>query len=110
MSSFIRTCILTAMVSSSLACDEGFNADSSELRASDPTRGSGSLRVIDDPYDLMIVDGLELQAVIDPATTPKDISTGVIEGEAIILIVGPLGDQLKVKLKILVLPAGPVAE
>ena len=68
------------------------------------------MRVLDDPHQMLLVEGLELQAVIDPAIMPKDVSTGVIEGEAMVMIVGPFGDQLKVKLKITVLPAGPTAE
>lgn len=105
MSSFIRTCILIAMASASLACDEGSNFDSTELRASDPTGGSsGRLRVLEDPHQLLIVDGLELHAVIDPATTPQDRSTGVFEAEATLVVEGPLGDPLKVKLKVTVLP------
>lgn len=102
MPSFIRTCILITVFSASLACDEGSNFDSTELRASDSV--GGHVRVLEDPHELLIVDGLELHAVIDPATTPQDISTGVIEAEATVIVEGRLGDPLKVKLKITVLP------
>lgn len=127
MSSFIRTCILTVMVSSSLACDEGSNFESSELRSCDlKAESSGSLRVLDDPHQILIVDGLELQAVIDPATTPMDVSTGVIQAQATIMLLSPLGDSLgeplggplgdplgeplKVQVKVVVLPYSLTAE
>lgn len=114
MSSFFRSCSLAVLVSSSLfACDpESSDAAPIETRAGDPTGtpSEGSLRVLDDPHDLVYVEGLELQVLVDPASAPKDISTGVIESEAMVLVDGPFGSPLKLKLKIVVLPAGPTAE
>lgn len=107
-----RLCVLVAMLASSLACDSDpdptleLEMIEAEL---EPEPSGWWLRVVEDRYDLVFADDLELQIVIDPATLPKDIA-GVGEGMAMVEIGGPSGQALKVKLKITVLPAGPPAE
>ncbi|MFV8755837.1 hypothetical protein ACNOYE_35240 [Nannocystaceae bacterium ST9] len=106
------------MFSSTLACDSeldpSFAADEIEVERSTSTGGSTGnpgwwLRVIEDEYELVTAEDLELQIVIDPATIPKDIA-GVGEAQAMVMVDGPIGSALKIKLKIIVVPAGPPAE
>lgn len=114
MSSLFRTCILAVMASSSLiACDDQSpDTDLTELRASGTscTGGPSILRELDDPHDLIFVEDSAVQVLVDPLSAPMDISTGVIEGEATVIVDGPYGSPLKIKLKLVVLPAAPPAE
>jgi hypothetical protein len=113
MPSFLRTRIFAVLLSSlPLACDsDASEPELDELRA-DATGATNTitLRELDDPADFIYVEGLTLQVLVDPASAPKDINTGVIEGEAMVMVDGPYGQPLKLKLKIVVLPAGPTAE
>jgi hypothetical protein len=109
----IHSCVLAAMLTSSLACSDGdldpaIEPDMIEAEL-EPESSGWWMRVREDPNDMVFVDDLELNIVIDPATLPKDIA-GVGEGLAVVEIGGPYGDALKVKLKVIFLPAGPPAE
>jgi hypothetical protein len=112
MPSFLRTRIFAALLSTlTLACDpDASEPELDELRADATGAASVSIRELDDPADLIYVEGLTLQVLVDPLSAPKDINTGVIEGEAMVMVDGPFGSPLKLKLKIVVLPAGPTAE
>lgn len=113
MPSFLRTRIFAVLLSSlPLACDPDANEPELDEVRADATgaTNSASLRVIEDPADFLFVEGLTLNVLVDPVSAPKDISTGVIESEAMVLVDGPIGQPLKLKLKIVVLPAGPTAE
>lgn len=113
MSSYLRSCILAVMALSSLvACDDSSDTDPTELRSGEPTCNSTSvsLRELDDPHDLVFIDDLEVNVLVDPATAPMDIDTGAVEGQATVVVEGPFGYPLKLKLKITVLPAGPTAD
>ncbi len=112
MPSFLRTRIFAALLSTlTLACDpDASEPEIDELRADATGATSVSIRELDDPADLIYVEGLTLQVLVDPLSAPKDINTGVIEGEAMVMVDGPFGSPLKLKLKIVVLPAGPTAE
>lgn len=109
----ITACVLAALLTPSLACSESDLDPALEpdmIEAELEAESSGWwLRVREDPNDLVFVDDHELNIVIDPNTLPKDIA-GVGEGLALIEIGGPFGDSLKVKLKVVFLPAGPPAE
>ena len=98
------------MFASSLACDADHDPTLAMIEAEREASGWW-LRVVDDQQDLVTVDDdFDLAIVIDPVTLPKDITTGVGEGLAVIEVGGPTGEPLKIKLKITVLPAGPPAD
>jgi hypothetical protein len=110
----IRSCFLaTAMLASALACTEAEVDPGSELEMieaeREPETGGWWIRVVEDQFDLVYAEGLELNLVIDPDSLPKDIA-GVGTAESMIEIGGPAGGALKVKLKVVVLPAGPTAD
>ncbi len=111
----IRHCLVAASLSSALACDAELDApigpESIEARSGEtgPTSSRWWARVVDDPSDLVFAEDLDLHIVIDPNALPKDIA-GVGEATAMVEFDGPVGVPLKIKLKIVVLPAGPTAD
>ncbi len=107
----IRLCIVVAWFSSALlACDDtdpdSLDSLALERSGSDP---EGWLRVLDDPQQIVTAEDLELQIVIDPASLPKDIA-GIGETTAMVLVGSPSGTALKVKLKVIFIPAYPPAD
>jgi hypothetical protein len=98
------------LLSSTLACDDyEYEPDLIDVERSTAPDSGWLLRVIEDDHALLSVDDFEIAIVLDPNTLAKDIH-GVIETQAMVLVEDPIGTPLKVKLKIIVLPAGPTAE